>query len=167
MHKTAHLTGYSSREHREAQERAKNQHQKRKGEKTMARKRMVTRTVTETKAEVQIVVIDKSEITTINHTLTGTYESDDKILNLVKKAVETPNLKVLQLISKTTEEKCYGMLETEFIKVAQELDPATRKALEIEEASEETAEEAHEDTLEEAPHSEAPAPAPKKRGGKK
>lgn len=128
----------------------------------MARKRMVTRTVTETKAEIQIVIIDKSEITTITHTLTGTYDSDEKILNLVKKAIETPNLKVVQLISKTTEEKCYGMLETEFIKVAQELDPPTRKAIETEDASEEAPEEAPE----ELPVAPPETPAPKKRGGK-
>ena len=34
----------------------------------MARKRMVTRTVTGTEAEIQIVTISASEITTIKHT---------------------------------------------------------------------------------------------------
>ena len=125
----------------------------------MARKRMVTRTVTGTEAEIQIVTISASEITTIKHTVGGEFTDNDKLLKAIKKEVETDDIKVLQIINTTKIDKCYGMLESEFIKLAKELDPETRKALE----TEETEAEATEETTEEAPTEEAPK---RKRGNK-
>lgn len=123
----------------------------------MARKRMVTRTVTGTEAEIQIVTISASEITTIKHTVGGEFTDNDKLLKAIKKEVETDDIKVLQILTTTKIDKCYGMLESEFIKLAKELDPETRKALENEET------EATEETTEEAPTEEAPK---RKRGNK-
>ena len=125
----------------------------------MARKRMVTRTVTGTEAEIQIVTISASEITTIKHTVGGEFTNNDKLLRAIKKEVETDDIKVLQIINTTKIDKCYGMLESEFIKLAKELDPETRKALE----TEETETEATEETTEEAPIEEA---LKRKRGNK-
>ena len=125
----------------------------------MARKRMVTRTVTGTEAEIQIVTISASEITTIKHTVGGEFTNNDKLLRAIKKEVETDDIKVLQIINTAKIDKCYGMLESEFIKLAKELDPETRKALE----TEETETEATEETTEEAPTEEAPK---RKRGNK-
>ena len=120
---------------------------------------MVTRTVTGTEAEIQIVTISASEITTIKHTVGGEFTDNDKLLRAIKKEVETDDIKVLQIINTAKIDKCYGMLESEFIKLAKELDPETRKALE----TEETETEATEDTTEEAPTEEAPK---RKRGNK-
>ena len=120
----------------------------------MARKRMVTRTVTGTEAEIQIVTISASEITTIKHTVGGEFTDNDKLLKAIKKEVETNDIKVLQILTTTKIDKCYGMLESEFIKLAKELDPETRKALETEETEADT--EATEETTEEAPTEEAP-----------
>ena len=118
----------------------------------MARKRMVTRTVTGTEAEIQIVTISASEITTIKHTVGGEFTDNDKLLKAIKKEVETDDIKVLQILTTTKIDKCYGMLESEFIKLAKELDPETRKALENEETETETTEETPvEETTEEAP----------------
>ena len=122
----------------------------------MARKRMVTRTVTGTEAEVKVVVISKDEITNIKVTVGGEYTDNDKLLKAIKKEAETADLKVLSIITTTKIEKCYGMLESEFIKLAKELDPETRKALETEETeteaeTEETEERPIEGTTEEAP----------------
>ena len=127
----------------------------------MARKRMVTRTVTGTEAEIQIVTISASEITTIKHTVGGEFTDNDKLLKAIKKEVETEDIKVLQILTTTKIDKCYGMLESDFIKLAKELDPETRKALETEEEA---------DTTEEAPtetETEAPTEAPKRKRGNK
>ena len=127
----------------------------------MARKRMVTRTVTGTEAEVKVVVISKDEITTIKVTVGGEFTDNDKLLKAIKKETETDDLKVLSIITTTKIDKCYGMLESEFIKLAKELDPETRKALE-------TGEEA--DTTEEAPTEKEPeteVEAPKRKRGNK
>ena len=122
----------------------------------MARKRMVTRTVTGTEAEVKVVVISKDEITNIKVTVGGEFTDNDKLLKAIKKETETEDLKVLAIVTSTKIDKCYGMLESEFIKLAKELDPETRKALETEETeaeaeTEETEERPIEGTTEEAP----------------
>ena len=127
----------------------------------MARKRMVTRTVTGTEAEVKVVVISKDEITNIKVTVGGEFTDNDKLLKAIKKETETEDLKVLAIVTSTKIDKCYGMLESEFIKLAKELDPETRKALETEETEADT--EATEETTEEAPTEEAPK---RKRGNK-
>jgi len=125
----------------------------------MARKRMVTRTVTGTEAEVKVVVISKDEITNIKVTVGGEFTDNDKLLKAIKKEAETDDLKVLSIITTTKIDKCYGMLESEFIKLAKELDPETRKALETEDTEADTTEEAPT----EAPTEEAPK---RKRGNK-
>ena len=117
----------------------------------MARKRMVTRTVTGTEAEVKVVVISKDEITNIKVTVGGEFTDNDKLLKAIKKETETDDLKVLSVISTTKIDKCYGMLESEFIKLAKELDPETRKALETEETETEAIETTEADATEEAP----------------
>ena len=89
----------------------------------MARQRMVTRTVTGTKAEVKVVSISANEITTITETVGGEYTDNDKLLKVIKKNVETDDLKVLAIVSSEKFDKCYGMLESEFLKLAKELDP--------------------------------------------
>lgn len=119
--------------------------------KIMARKRMVTRTVTGTEAEVKVVVISKDEITNIKVTVGGEFTDNDKLLKAIKKETETDDLKVLSVISTTKIDKCYGMLESEFIKLAKELDPETRKALETEEADTEATETTEAEATEETP----------------
>ena len=127
----------------------------------MARQRMVTRTVTGTEAEVKVVVISKDEITNIKVTVGGEFTDNEKLLKAIKKETETEDLKVLAIVTTTKIDKCYGMLESDFIKLAKELDPETRKALETEETEADT--EATEETTEEAPTEEAPK---RKRGNK-
>lgn len=129
----------------------------------MARKRMVTRTVTGTEAEVKVVVISENEITNIKVTVGGEFTDNDKLLKAIKKETETEDLKVLAIVTSTKIDKCYGMLESDFIKLAKELDPETRKALETEETETEADTEATEETTEEAPTEEAPK---RKRGNK-
>ena len=124
----------------------------------MARQRMVTRTVTGTKAEVKVVSISANEITTITETVGGEYTDNDKLLKVIKKNVETDDLKVLAIVSSEKFDKCYGMLESEFLKLAKELDPETRKALTQKETTEATAE------TEPTAEAEAEAEATKTKG---
>ena len=127
----------------------------------MARKRMVTRTVTGTEAEVKVVVISENEITNIKVTVGGEYTDNDKLLKAIKKEAETDDLKVLSIITTTKIDKCYGMLESEFIKLAKELDPETRKALETEDTETEA------ETTEERPVQETTEEVPKRKRGNK
>jgi len=106
----------------------------------MARAKMVTRTITATKVEAQIVTISASEITTINVTVSGEFDDTDKLLKAVKKQTETADIKVLQVLTSEKVEKLYGMLETDFLAQAKELDPETRKALAQDETAQETPE---------------------------
>ena len=129
----------------------------------MARKRMVTRTVTGTEAEVKVVVISENEITNIKVTVGGVYTDNDKLLKAIKKETETDDLKVLSIVASMKIDKCYGMLESEFIKLAKELDPETRKALETEETE---AEETEETTEEPTPVTD-PTEVPKRKRGNK
>ena len=133
----------------------------------MARKRMVTRTVTGTEAEVKVVVISKDEITNIKVTVGGEFTDNDKLLKAIKKETETEDLKVLAIVTSTKIDKCYGMLESEFIKLAKELDPETRKALETEETETEADTEATEETTEEPTPVTDPTEAPKRKRGNK
>ena len=130
----------------------------------MARAKMVTRTITATEVEAQIVTISASEITTIKVTVSGEYDDTEKLLKAVKKATETADIKVLQIITSEKIEKLYGMLETDFLAQAKELDPETRKAL----AQDETAQETPEADAQEEPKDEQPTEAKKtaKRGNK-
>lgn len=118
----------------------------------MARAKMVTRTITATKVEAQIVTISASEITTINVTVSGEFDDADKLLKAVKKQTETNDIKVLQVLTSEKIEKLYGMLESDFLAQAKELDPETRKALAQDETAQETPEaDAQEETKEEQP----------------
>ena len=131
----------------------------------MARKRMVTRTVTGTEAEVKVVVISKDEITNIKVTVGGEFTDNDKLLKAIKKETETDDLKVLSVISTTKIDKCYGMLESEFIKLAKELDPETRKALESDDTTD-TTDDTTDDTTEETPVETTEESPKRKRGNK-
>lgn len=118
----------------------------------MARAKMVTRTITATKVEAQIVTISASEITTINVTVSGEFDDADKLLKAVKKQTETNDIKVLQVLTSEKIEKLYGMLESDFLAQAKELDPETRKALAQDETAQETPEaDAQEETKDEQP----------------
>ena len=133
----------------------------------MARKRMVTRTVTGTEAEVKVVVISANEITNIKVTVGGEFTDNDKLLKAIKKETETEDLKVLAIVTTTKIDKCYGMLESDFIKLAKELDPETRKALETEETETEADTEATEETTEEPTPVTDPTETPKRKRGNK
>lgn len=96
----------------------------------MARLRMVTRTILGTKASAVCMDMTSLSAVTKEFIINAKYEDDEKLLKSLKKQYETATLKIVALQSAEGIEKCYGMLESEFLKYAKELDPETRKSLE-------------------------------------
>lgn len=99
----------------------------------MARTRMVTRTINVTVVEAMCVDTQTAEVTVKSLELTGETFTDEKALKALKKEFETDTFKVVAIQKMEVHEEMYGLKEIDFIKVAQKLDPATRKLLENEE----------------------------------
>lgn len=101
----------------------------------MARKPMVTRTITTTKANVLCMDIQTAEPFNKVVTLPRTYKDDKTLMKKVQEVVETDTVKAVHIVDKEEVETLYGMTEQEFIQNALILDPETRRP-EVEEAEE-------------------------------
>lgn len=99
----------------------------------MARVRMITRTINVTTLEAMCVDTSTAEVSIKELELTGETFTEEKALKVLKKEYETDTLKVVTIQNMEVHEEMYGVKEIDFLKVAQKLDPATRKALENEE----------------------------------
>lgn len=95
----------------------------------MARKRMVTRTILGTEVVAITMTISDRATHEKTYTLNGRYENNDKIMKVLRTS-ETEDEKIVTILSSKEIEKCFGMLETDFLKYAKELDLETRKELE-------------------------------------
>lgn len=90
----------------------------------MARKRMVTRTITSTKAKATVYNIEKDEIKTLEYKLSGELSADDALKAITKEHTEVRPLKVTEV---TVQEELYGMPEEKFLELA-EILPLRAKA---------------------------------------
>lgn len=99
----------------------------------MARTRMVTRTINVTVLEAMCVDTQAAEVTVKSLELTGETFTTEKALKELKKEYETDTFKVVAIQKMEVHEEMYGLKEIDFLKVAQKLDPATRKLLDNEE----------------------------------
>lgn len=99
----------------------------------MARTRMVTRTINLTVVEAMCVDTASAEVSIKELELTGETFTEEKALKVLKKEYETETFKVVAIQKMEVREEMYGLKEIDFLKVAQKLDPTTRKALEVEE----------------------------------
>ena len=97
----------------------------------MARERMVTRTVKVTEAKVMQIDINTADVKIETYELTGEFKNNEDILKHITKNIPV-TIKAVAVQEVTEHEKLYGMLETDFIKSAVELDPETRKAYDVE-----------------------------------
>jgi len=86
------------------------------------RERMVTRTVTQTTANVMCLNITTAEVTINEYTIGGTY-TDSDLLKKCKKLFETDEFKVVVIESSKVEEILLGMTEEDFIRYATVLPP--------------------------------------------
>ena len=89
----------------------------------MARERMVTRTITETKVKAMGVNVETAQVDIVEYTLSGEYPDNTTILKMLKKNHETDDYKIVNIEDVKTEEKLYGMTEQQFIELAKELPP--------------------------------------------
>ena len=99
----------------------------------MARVRMVTRTINVTAVEAMCVDTMTAEVSIKTLELTGETFTEEKALKALKKKYETETFIIAAIQKMEVHEEMYGLSEIEFIKIAQKLDPATRKVLENEE----------------------------------
>lgn len=99
----------------------------------MARKPMVTRTITTTKVIVLCLDVNSAEPFNETVTLPRTYKDDKKLLKSVEEVINTAYVKAVHIVDKKEIETLYGMTEQDFINNAKILDPATRKEAEVSE----------------------------------
>lgn len=88
----------------------------------MARKPMVTRTVTTTKATVLCVDTVAEETVTQVVEVPRIYTDDSKLLKAVKETLDSTIIPI-KVISTETVETLYGMTEQNFIELAEKLPP--------------------------------------------
>lgn len=98
----------------------------------MARKPMVTRTITTTKVNVLCLDIKSAEPFNQLIVLPRTYKDEKKLLKKVEEVVNTDDVKAVHIVAKEELETLYGMTEQDFITNARVLDPTTRKEIEVE-----------------------------------
>ena len=89
----------------------------------MARKRMITRTITFTTARATVYNIEKDEIQTVEYKLSGELSTDDALKVITKEHMEVRPLKVNDV---TVQEELYGMSEEKFIELADILPARTK-----------------------------------------
>ena len=91
----------------------------------MARRRMVTRTITFTKAEVMTVDVTTAEVSTNEYRINGLFEGTTDLLKALKKAYETDYIKLVKIEGFNSEEILFGMDESKFMELAEVLPPRT------------------------------------------
>lgn len=90
----------------------------------MARKRMVTRTITFTTAIAMVYDIQTDNVITAEYKLSGELSADEALKVITKEHAEVRPLKVSSV---TVQEELYGMPEEKFLKLA-EILPARAKS---------------------------------------
>lgn len=88
----------------------------------MARKRMVTRSITRTKAKVTVYNIEKDEIQSLEYKLSGELSAEEVLKSITKEHTEVRPLKVTEV---TVQEDLLGMPEDKFIELADILPART------------------------------------------
>jgi hypothetical protein len=91
-----------------------------KENKIMARKRMVTRTVMQTTAEVMTLDITTAEVQVQSYDIGGQY-TDEELLKKLQNLFQTDTLKLVHIESQECKELLLGMDEEDFIRLAKVL----------------------------------------------
>jgi hypothetical protein len=94
---------------------------------TMAREKMVTRTVTQTTAEVMTIDVTTAEVRILEYTIGGTYDTNEILLKKLQKLFQTETFKLVNINSTTVEDLLLGMTEEDFIRYARVLPPRNTK----------------------------------------
>ena len=88
----------------------------------MAREKMITRTTTQTTAEIMCLDVNTAEVSIKTYTIGGT-PSDDELLKKLRAIYETETFKLVAVQKIETETLLLGMSEEDFIKYATVLPP--------------------------------------------
>lgn len=88
----------------------------------MARKRMVTRTVEQTTAQVMTLNITTAEVQIFTYDIGGKY-TDEELLKKLQDIFQTDTLKLVHIESQSCKEVLLGMDEEDFIRLAKVLPP--------------------------------------------
>lgn len=88
----------------------------------MARKRMVTRTVEQTTAQVMTLDVITAEVQVRSYDIGGRY-TDEELLKKLQKLFQTDTLKLVHIESQDCKEVLLGMEEEDFIRLAKVLPP--------------------------------------------
>lgn len=89
----------------------------------MARKRMITRTITSTRATATVYNLASGEIQTIEYKLTGDLSADDALKAITKEHAEVRPLKVTSV---DVQEELYGMEVSKFLELADIITKMTK-----------------------------------------
>ena len=90
----------------------------------------ITRTIIATKATVLTVDANTMKADKYEYVISGTYESNDKLLKALKKCYEDGVTILSMVLSAEKIEELYGLDENVFMQYAVKLDPKTRKPIE-------------------------------------
>lgn len=90
----------------------------------MARKRMVTRTVEQTTAQVMTLDVTTAEVQVCTYDIGGKY-SDEDLLKKLQNLFQTDTLKLVHIEGQNCKEVLLGMDEEDFIRLAKVLPPRT------------------------------------------
>lgn len=88
----------------------------------MSRKRMVTRTVMQTTAEVMTLDVTTTEVQVQSYDIGGQY-TDEELLKKLQNLFQTDTLKLVHIESQECKELLLGMDEEDFIRLAKVLPP--------------------------------------------
>lgn len=95
----------------------------------MAKKYPFTRTIK--KQTVVCLVFDKNTAEASNTTVTfpAPIEDEKKLFKACEKALDTDNIRLIEILDSRIDEKVYGLTAEQFMAYAVELDPKTRKPI--------------------------------------
>lgn len=96
----------------------------------MARKPMITRTITTTKVNVLCMNITTCEPFNQDLVLPRTFKDDKSLMKVVSEQVDNEEVKAVHVVDKQEIETLYGLSEQAFIDNATVLDKETRKPIE-------------------------------------
>lgn len=93
---------------------------------------MVTRSIKVTKANVLVADLSAGKIEETSVVISGTFSSEKKLDAALHDALDNDGYHLVKRVSAEVREVLYGMSESDFIKLAVELDPDTRRPIEQE-----------------------------------
>ena len=102
----------------------------------MARARMVTRAIIGTEVKALCFNADENNCVEVTTLVAGVFKSAEKLDKKLHSVLDTDNQTFVKVLTVTQKSTLYGMSEDKFIENAVELDPATRRMLEVENETE-------------------------------